>query len=325
MNDEHKPAVGYIRMSSDQQQDSPARQRQDIQALAERLGYQILKWYEDHGLTGTESSKRKDFQKLLTDAKAGAFCAVLLSEQSRMSREDVFDAMVHWKQLRDAGVKIVTFQRGELDFSRLQLADLRTKIERGTENLALASREDLPGVSRLLAGWREQEAQLKEQLQRACGDHAPSPEAVAILGRLDDLLGRLNEVDREKLSFTVRQTVKRITLRRERRGDGKHRITLWDGAIELRDDLGVTGVIPLTDDDIPSPGRWREVADFIWQRGDVVYFSDVCAHLGRKGSFVSCLLSPSRAQRQSPQPGPSARLDRCRIGHASVVRFLSVS
>ncbi|MFM8190111.1 MAG: hypothetical protein ACKN85_16635 [Pirellula sp.] len=36
-----------------------------------------------------------------------------------MSREDVFDAMQHWKQLRDAGVKIVTYQRGELDFSNL--------------------------------------------------------------------------------------------------------------------------------------------------------------------------------------------------------------
>ncbi len=173
----------------------------------------------------------------------------------------------------------------------LQLADLRAKIERGTENLALASREDLPGISRLLAAWREQETQLKEQLQRARGDHAPLPEALAILGRLDDLLGRLQEADREKLSFAIRQTVKRITLRRERRGDRKHRITLWDGAIELRDDLGVTGVIPLTDDDLPSPGRWRKAVDFIWQRGDVVYFRDVCAHLGRQGSFASRLLA----------------------------------
>ncbi len=114
-----KPAVGYVRMSSDQQQDSPARQRKDIEALAKQLGYHIVQWYEDHGLTGTESSKRKGFQKLLAEAKSGAFCAVLLSEQSRMSREDVFDAMVHWKLLRDAGVKIVTCQRGELDFSNL--------------------------------------------------------------------------------------------------------------------------------------------------------------------------------------------------------------
>jgi site-specific DNA recombinase len=114
-----KPAVGYIRMSTDKQEDSPARQRRDIEALAERLGYRIISWYEDHGLTGTESANRPEFRRLLNNAKGGKFQAVLLSEQSRMSREDVFDAMVHWKLLRDAGVKIVTCQRGELDFSNL--------------------------------------------------------------------------------------------------------------------------------------------------------------------------------------------------------------
>jgi DNA invertase Pin-like site-specific DNA recombinase len=51
-----KPAAGYIRMSIYKQEDSPARQRQDIEALAKRLGYHIIRWYEDHGLTGTESS-----------------------------------------------------------------------------------------------------------------------------------------------------------------------------------------------------------------------------------------------------------------------------
>ncbi len=119
MKEKSKPVVGYIRMSTDQQQDSPARQRRDIEALAKRLSYRIIDWYEDHGLTGTESINRPKFQSLLQDAKCGRFEAILLSEQSRMSREDVFDAMLHWKLLRDAGVKIVTCQRGELDFSNL--------------------------------------------------------------------------------------------------------------------------------------------------------------------------------------------------------------
>lgn len=105
MTDERRPAVGYVRMSTDQQQDSPARQRQDIEALAQRQGFRIIRWYEDHGQTGTESSKRREFQKLLGDAKAGTFQAVLLSEQSRMSR--------------DAGVSIITCQRGELKFDNL--------------------------------------------------------------------------------------------------------------------------------------------------------------------------------------------------------------
>ena len=43
MNDERKPAVGYVRMSTDQQQDSPARQRQDIQALAQRQGFRLIR------------------------------------------------------------------------------------------------------------------------------------------------------------------------------------------------------------------------------------------------------------------------------------------
>ncbi|MEZ6098702.1 MAG: hypothetical protein R3E01_06995 [Pirellulaceae bacterium] len=82
------------------------------------------------------------------------------------------------------------------------------------------------------------------------------------MNRLDDLLARLDEADREKLAFAIRQTVKRITLRRERRHNDRYRITLWDGVFELRDDLGVVGVIPLTDDDVPSPGRWRDDVAF---------------------------------------------------------------
>ena len=584
MKDKLKPAVGYIRMSTDQQQDSPARQRRDINALADRLGYRIIDWYEDHGLTGTESLNRPKFQRLLLAAKDGKFEAVLLSEQSRMSREDIFDAMLHWRLLRDAGVKIVTCQRGELDFSNLggvitaivdqygaheesvkladrvisgkrlavsnghrqggalygydreildetgqvirrvsfrekfrkaptwssrlvvstdeqaveavrymidavgngmnygtvardlnrrgirttfgkrfngssirrivtnpayagdivygqtrrrgkfrtlfdeggvvyqdghealvgrkafdraqraskaryqapkaaspgrylltglvyladtgrrlhgyisryrgmktprryyalapryfeeypeesgrpsfradtienavltklrdymsdernkrsmqgeiakrtrkaqaniaslekRLGDVRAKIERGIENLALANREDVPGVSRLLGQWRDEEARLKEKLAQANGCGTPSPEAMQIMAKMDQLLKRLSEANREKLAFALRQTVKRITLRRERLGDGRHAVTLWDGVIELRDDLGLKGTISLTDDDIPSPGRWHDVVAFIRKRGDVVFFRDVCEHLHRRGSFVSRLLA----------------------------------
>jgi hypothetical protein len=42
---------------------------------------------------------------------------VINEKQSRMSREDIFEAMAHWKLLRDAGAKTVTCQRKQLDFS----------------------------------------------------------------------------------------------------------------------------------------------------------------------------------------------------------------
>ena len=564
MKDERKPAVGYVRMSTDQQQDSPARQRQDIEALGQRQGFRIIRWYEDHGQTGTESSKRREFQKLLGDAKAGTFQAVLLSEQSRMSREDIFDAMQHWRLFRDAGVSIITCQRGELKFDNLggvitaivdqygareesirladrvvsgkrlairngqrqaagllgydreildenhqvvkrvpcgqkfikphhwasrlvpaadprpveavrlmfewvgdgwsygrvarelnrrgyrtlygnrfngnkvrltvtnpayvgelvagrfgprgkfrslhgegvvcerahdplvardlfdrvqqvvrkrrvgprtsrpgrylltglvfladtgwrlcgrangglhrsygvssrilqeypdadypqfradvieagvlaklrayladdrnqrliraelnrrtrkakadvaglerQLAAIRAKIERGTENLALAEPADVPGISRLLGQWRDDEARVQEQLRQACGEDAPSPEVLAVMARLDGLLERISEADRDKLAFAVRQTVKRVTLRRTKVGPG--RTCVWDGAIELRDDLGVNATIPLTDEDIPSPGLFREVVRFLRERGTQALAREIAAALG---------------------------------------------
>jgi hypothetical protein len=38
--------------------------------------------------------------------------------------------------------------------------------------------------------------------------------------RKDRTRERVSEADREKLAFALRQTIKRITLRRERRSDG---------------------------------------------------------------------------------------------------------
>lgn len=57
----------------------------------------------------------------------------------------------------------------QTDRIEAQLAEIRSKIDRATENLTLADRSDIPGITRLLAGWRERESELKEQLRRANG------------------------------------------------------------------------------------------------------------------------------------------------------------
>ena len=40
-------AVAYVRMSSDRQEASPKQQREEIEKLAKREGYQIIRWYTD--------------------------------------------------------------------------------------------------------------------------------------------------------------------------------------------------------------------------------------------------------------------------------------
>lgn len=109
------PAAAYIRMSSDRQKDSPDRQRAEIVALAKRCGFEIVHWYEDLGKTGTKSKNRKGFQRLLQDAKTGDFQAVLLAEQSRLSREEVLDAVEHYRKLKAVGVAVWTADKGEIN------------------------------------------------------------------------------------------------------------------------------------------------------------------------------------------------------------------
>ena len=77
--------VSYIRMSSPRQQDSPERQRTQIEAYAKSRGYTIIQVYSDLGMTG-DDCERPGFLQLLADAKAGKFDIILIDEPSRLSR-----------------------------------------------------------------------------------------------------------------------------------------------------------------------------------------------------------------------------------------------
>ncbi|MBA4189485.1 MAG: hypothetical protein C0467_15970 [Planctomycetaceae bacterium] len=80
-------AAVYIRMSTDDQAGSPERQRAQILPYCERKGYQIVEFYQDLGMRGSDSS-RPNFQRMLQDAKKGLFSLIIVDEQSRLSRED---------------------------------------------------------------------------------------------------------------------------------------------------------------------------------------------------------------------------------------------
>ncbi len=84
------------------------------------------------------------------------------------------------------------------------------------------------------------------------------------------------------MTFAIRKTVKRIALRREYRRNDRYRITLWDRMIERRDDLGMVSVIELSDDNVPSPGRWRDVVALLRKRGETMYVQEVAEPLGSK-------------------------------------------
>ena len=63
-----KPAVGYILISTDKQEDSPAQQKAEISKRAQREDDGIIRWYEVHGIIGAKTLKRPEFRRRIRDA-----------------------------------------------------------------------------------------------------------------------------------------------------------------------------------------------------------------------------------------------------------------
>lgn len=113
------PAAAYVRMSTAQQEESPAIQREQIKTLASREGYRITKFYEDMGISGG-SNNRPAYDQLQDDAELGLFHAILCWDKSRLSRQDILDAAESLKKFRVAGVMIHTVRQGTVDLNNPQ-------------------------------------------------------------------------------------------------------------------------------------------------------------------------------------------------------------
>jgi BMFP domain-containing protein YqiC len=93
-----------------------------------------------------------------------------------------------------------------------KLTALRQKIERGSENLALAEREDFAAISKLLNQWREDESAIIERIENANKHLEPLPEAINVIQHYGALVERLHNADRVKLAHAIPLTVTSITI-----------------------------------------------------------------------------------------------------------------
>ena len=59
------PAAGYLRRSTDLQDQSLGDQRKEIEAKAARKGFRIVRWYEDDAVSGTSTTGRDQFNQML--------------------------------------------------------------------------------------------------------------------------------------------------------------------------------------------------------------------------------------------------------------------
>jgi site-specific DNA recombinase len=111
-------AAAYIRMSSDKQEDSVERQREQITGYCSHRGIEVAAWYVDEGIPGSDANlhRRDGYGRLCADARRKLFGVVVVDKTDRLSRADPIDFGATVKPLRDAGVRLETVNRGPVDW-----------------------------------------------------------------------------------------------------------------------------------------------------------------------------------------------------------------
>jgi len=107
-------AAVYVRTSTISHGQSTDMQLRELQLLAERKGYEIVKQYSDEGQSGTKDS-RPALNQMLADARKGKFRVLLVWRLDRLGR-----SLAHLLRLledfRAHGVELVSYSEG-LDFT----------------------------------------------------------------------------------------------------------------------------------------------------------------------------------------------------------------
>ena len=104
-----KRAVAYLRESTEEQADgfSLDAQRRGNERLAHEKGFTLIGEYLDLHSAWRDSEKRPEFQRLMSDAAAGRFEAVLVYHSSRFAREQTL-ARRYKSLLRKSGVLLLS-------------------------------------------------------------------------------------------------------------------------------------------------------------------------------------------------------------------------
>src|SRR3990172_4530235 len=80
-------AVGYLRCSTENQDDSPDQQKKAILAFAELKGYPMIEWFTDFGKSGTTFKQRPEFMRLKAAVEQSPpFSTVICYDESRWGR-----------------------------------------------------------------------------------------------------------------------------------------------------------------------------------------------------------------------------------------------
>lgn len=106
----------YLRMSNDKQETSIGDQRAACEAYAKSHGYRIVCEYADEGISGDDTRRRREFQRMIDDAGNGQWQVVLCWDQDRFGRFDPLEAGYWIQPLRNHHIRLETVGQGRIDW-----------------------------------------------------------------------------------------------------------------------------------------------------------------------------------------------------------------
>ena len=100
--------AAYCRVSTDKsdQLNSLETQKKFFTEFTEKNGYNLVNLYADEGISGTKVKNRKEFLRLMNDAKRGMFEMVIVKDISRFARNTV-DFLQSIRTLKELDIETV--------------------------------------------------------------------------------------------------------------------------------------------------------------------------------------------------------------------------
>ena len=102
-------AVGYVRRSTDKQEQSIEDQKNAIQKYIDENGFRFLRFYVDDAISGTSTMGRRAFQQMVQDAQKSTkrFDRIIVYDVTRFGRVDTDEAGYYRHILKTHGVEVL--------------------------------------------------------------------------------------------------------------------------------------------------------------------------------------------------------------------------
>ena len=103
-----KKVAAYCRVSTDQEEQLSSYENQVryyTEIITRNPDYELVDIYADEGISGTNTKKRDDFNRMIEDCRAGKIDLIITKSISRFAR-NTLDCLNYVRELKELGVGI---------------------------------------------------------------------------------------------------------------------------------------------------------------------------------------------------------------------------